>query len=129
MLQLANSDKYLCINEWQGATQIHVRNYFKSDSGQLIPTKKGIALTIEEWKALKAYVDHIDAMIAFSEDERILGRKSGQMPPSPPYQLQSLIPEECQAKPPSAEAITKQLLQIRNATPYPQLHEPEPFDR
>ena len=109
MLQLANSDKYLCINEWQGATRIHIRNYFKSDSGQLIPTKKGIALTIEEWKALKAYVDHIDAMIAFSEHEPILGRKSGQLPPSPPYQPQSLIPEECQAKPPSTEAITKQL--------------------
>ena len=129
MLQLANSNKYLCVNEWQGATQIHIRNYFKSDSGQLIPTKKGIALTIEEWKALKAYVDHIDAMIAFAEDERILGRKSGQLPPSLPYQLQSLIPEECQAKPPSAEAINNQLLQIRNATPYPRLHEPEPFDR
>ena len=68
-------------------------------------------------------------MIAFSEDECILGRKSGQLPPSLPYQPQSLIPEECQAKPPSAEAITKQLLQIRNATPYPRLHEPELFDR
>ena len=118
MLQLANSDKYLCVNEWQGATRIHIQNYFKSDSGQLIPTKKGIALTIEEWKALKAYVDHTDAMIAFSEDERILGRKSGQLPPSAPYQPQSLIPEECHAKPPSAEAITKQLSHIRNATPY-----------
>ena len=129
MLQLANSDKYLCINEWQGATRVHIRNYFKSDSGQLIPTKKGIALTIEEWRALKACIDHIDAMIAFSEDERILGRKSGQLPPSLPYQPQSLIPEECQAKPPSAEAITKQLSHIRNATPYLRLHEPEPFDR
>ena len=129
MLQLVNSDKYLCINKWQGATHIHIRNYFKSDSGQLIPTKKGIALTIEEWKALKAYVDHIDAMIAFSEDECILGRKSGQLPPSPPYQPQSLIPEECQAKPPSTEAITKQMSHIRNAKPYLRLHEPEPFDR
>ena len=128
MLQLANSDKYLCVNEWQGATQIHIRNYFKSDSGQLIPTKKGIALTIEEWKALKACVDHIDAMIAFSEDEHILGKKSGQLQPSPPYQPQSLIPEECQAKPPSTDTITKQLSHIRNATPYLRLHEPEPFD-
>ena len=129
MLQLTNSNKYLCVNEWQGATRIHIRNYFKSDSGQLIPTKKGIALTIEEWKALKSYVDHIDAMIAFAEDERILGRKSGQLPPSPPYQPQSLIPEECQAKPQSAETIAKQLSHIRNATPYLRLHEPEPFDR
>ena len=120
MLQLANNDKYLCVNEWQIATKIYIRNYFKSDSGQLIPTKKGIALTIEEWRTLKAYVDHIDAMIAFSEDEGILGRKSvsGQLSPPLSYQPQCLIPEECQAKPPSTETIAKQLSHIRNATPY-----------
>ena len=35
---------------------------------ELIQTKKGVASTIDEWKALKDYVDHIDAMIALSED-------------------------------------------------------------
>ena len=130
MFQLTNDDKFVCVNEWQGATRIHIRNYFKvPENRNLIPTKKGVTLTIDEWNALKAQIDHIDAMIAFSEDEHILGRKSGQLPPSPPYQPQSLIPEECQAKPPSTETITKQLSHIRNATPYLRLHEPEPFDR
>ena len=79
MLQLANSDKYISVSEWQGVTHIHIRTYFNSHhdaggGGELIPTKKGFALTIEEWKDLKAYIDHVDAMIAFSEDECVLGK-------------------------------------------------------
>ena len=78
---------------------------------------------------MKAQIDHIDAMIAFSEDERILGRKPSSAPPSSPQQPQSLIPEGCQYKPPSAESISRQLLQIRRTAQYQQPHEPEPFDR
>ena len=138
MFQLAASDKYITVSQWQGTTRIHIRNYFNTNGGapgggELIPTKKGVALTIDEWKALKGYVDHIDAMIAFSEDDRILGQKPTMSPPppppSPPLQLQSLIPEPCQYKPPSSEVISKQLLQIRKATPYQRPYEPEPFDR
>ena len=137
MLQWAASDKYISVNQWQGTTHIHIRNYFNSNGnapggGELIPTKKGVALTIEEWKALKDYVDHIDALIALAEDERILGRKPTSAPPpppSPPLQLPSLIPEPCQYKPLTSEAISRQLSQIRMATPYQRPYEPEPFNR
>ena len=85
MFQLTNGNKFVCVNEWQGATQIHIRNYFKvPENGNLIPTKKGVTLTIDEWNVLKAQIDHIDAMIAFSEDEHILGRKPSSAPPSSP---------------------------------------------
>ena len=125
MLQLATSDKYLCVNEWQGATRIHIRNYFKNDNSQLIPTKKGIALTVEEWQELKMYISEIDVQVALLENSR-----STETPwEVPPRRPKSLIPEECQAKPPSAEAISKQLLPIRNTTTYPRLREPEPFDQ
>ena len=133
MLQLANSDKYISVSEWQGVTRIHIRTYFNSNGdasgGELKPTKKGVALTIEEWKDLKAYIDHVDAMIAFSEDERILGKNPPYEQPPAPRPLQSLIPEACQYKPPSATAIGRQLSQIRKATPYPKPYEPEPFDQ
>ena len=119
MLQLAASDKYISFSEWQGVTRIHIRTYFRSNGRatggvDLIPTKKGVALTIEEWKALKAYVDHIDAMIAFSEDECTLGRKavSTPLPPSPPQQPQGLMPEISQYKPP------RQSSQMQRITPY-----------
>ena len=120
MLQLANSDKYLCINEWQGATQIHIQNYFKSDSGQLIPTKKGIALTIEEWQELKMYISEIDVQIALLENSR-----STEIPwDVRPRQLKSLIPEECQAR------LTSQTTQESNTrTPHALRQDTEPFDR
>ena len=88
MLQLANSDKYLCVNEWQGATRIHIRNYFKNDNNQLIPTKKGIALTVEEWQELKMYISEIDVQIALLENSR-----SAETPWAvPPRRPKSLIP-------------------------------------
>ena len=135
MLQLANSDKYISVSEWQGVTRIHIRTYFNSNgdagggSGELVPTKKGVALTIEEWKDLKAYIDHVDTMIAFSEDERILGKNPTHERPPAPRPLESLIPEACQYKPPSAASIGRQLSQIRKATPYQKPYEPEPFDQ
>ena len=133
MIQLGASDKYISVSEWQGVTHIHIRTYFNNNDnsaggGQLIPTKKGVALMNDEWKDLKAHIDHIDAMIAFSEDERILGKKATIAPP-PPQQPQSLIPEACQYKPLTTEAIERQLSQIRKVTPYQRPYEPEPFDQ
>ena len=132
MLQLANSDKYICVNEWQGTLRIHIRTHFNSNGsghggGELIPTKKGVALTIEEWKALKAHMDHVDALIAFAEDERIINKPEANTPAPPPPT--NLIPEVCQYRPPNAATIARQLSQIRKATPYQQSYEPEPFDQ
>ena len=98
MIQLGASDKYISVSEWQGVTRIHIHTYFNNNrnaggGGDLIPTKKGVALTIDEWKDLKAHIDHIDAMIAFSEDERILGKKPTSVLPTTPQLPQSLIPE------------------------------------
>ena len=134
MLQLANSNKYISVSEWQGVTRIHIRTYFNSNGdadggGKLLPTKKGVALTIDKWKDLKAYIEHVDAMIAFSEDEHILGKNTTHEQPPAPWPPLSLIPEVYQYKPPSAASIGRQLSQIRKATPYQKPYEPEPFDQ
>ena len=120
MLQLAASDKYISVNEWQGVTRIHIHTYFKSNGGggEPIPTKKGVTLTTEEWKALKHHADHIDAMIAFAEDEHILSRKSAST--QPPLLSQQPITEIYQYKP-------QQLAQVQRITPCQQHHEPKPF--
>ena len=34
------------ISEWKGNTYIDVREYFKNQAGDWIPTKKGIAITV-----------------------------------------------------------------------------------
>ena len=123
------------MSEWQGVTHIHIHTYYNSNGGagsgssQLLPTKKGVALTIEEWKDLKAYIDHVDAMIAFSEDECILGKNTIHEQPPAPWPPQSLLPEACQYKPPSAASIGRQLSQIRKVTPYQKPYKPEPFDQ
>ena len=131
MLQLAGSDKYLTVSLWQGTTRIHIRTYFNSNGaagggGELIPTKKGVALTIDEWQALKAQIDHVDAMIALAEDERILRKKPITTPSTSP---QSNISESYRYKPPQAEMISRQLSHMRKTTPYQQPHELEPFDQ
>ncbi len=65
MLQLGQSDKFLTVSEWQGVTRVHIRHYMQKDGlrEHLIPTKKGVALTIEEWKCLKSYIDYVDHML------------------------------------------------------------------
>ena len=134
MIQLGAKDKHVSVSEWQGVTHIHICTYFNSKGdagggGELIPTKKGVALTIDEWKDLKAHMDHIDAMIAFSEDEHICGKNpTHEILPAlqPP---QSLIPEACQYKPASAASIGRQISQIQRITPYQRPYEPEPFDQ
>ena len=89
-----------------------------------------MALTIDEWKDLKAHVDHIDAMIAFLEDERILGKKPTCAPPPAPLQpQQSLIPEACQYKPLNTKSIGRKLSQIHKVTPYQRPYKSEPFDQ
>ena len=137
MFQLANSDKYLTVSDWQGATLVHIRTYFNPNqdgSGQMRPTKKGIALMVDEWKALKSYVEYIDAQVGVLEDDR----KSTQLridenaapPNNPDYQPgpQSLIPEPCQAKA-IPQMVSRQLTKIRRVTPYQRPREPEPFDQ
>ena len=133
MIQLGPSDKYISVSEWQGVTRIHIRTYFNNGNagggGDLIPTKKGVALTIDERKDLKAHIDHINAIIAFSEDECILGKRPTSVPPPAPQLPQSLIPDACQYKSPNAESIGRQLTQIRKVTPYQRHYQPEPFDQ
>lgn len=133
MFQLLLSDKYVSVSEWQGTTRIHIRTYFSSNgdapgSGELIPTKKGIALTIDEWNALKNYIDIVDAEIAHCEDQRILGKGMNHAPYVPPLNAPpSLIPEECQAKP-SFTVSRPPPLKIRRVTPQARC-ELEPFDQ
>ena len=49
---------------------IDIRNFFLTDAGDITPTKKGIALTIPQWKRLKAATRDIDARIRELEAEQ-----------------------------------------------------------
>ena len=124
-------DKYVKVSDWQGSTRIHIRNYFKAqgNGGELLlPTKKGVALTIDEWKALKNVMAQIDAQIALTEDQRIL-QKQKEMSEGEVTRPKSLIPEECQYIP-NISAMASTFSTCRDSgIPFRKLRELEPFDQ
>ena len=130
MFQLMAGDKYVKVSDWQGSTRIHIWNYFKTqgNGGELLlPTKKGVALTIDEWKALKNVMAQIDAQIAMIEDQRILQKQKDTS--EEVKRPKSLIPEECQYIP-KLSAIANTFGICRdNGIPFKKLKELEPFDQ
>ena len=78
------------VKEYEGQVLIHFRHYFKA-SGQdrWYPTKKGVALTLEEWDNL------IEAFVSIDAEVRRLRCKNEQIDPLPPKgikrNLQSLF--------------------------------------
>jgi len=50
--------------EWQGHPLVDIRRYFRTDTGQLRPTKRGLSIPREQWPALVQLID--DANMALS---------------------------------------------------------------
>ena len=67
------------VKEYEGHVLINFRHYFKA-SGQdrWYPTKKGVALTLEEWDNL------IEAFVSIEAEVRRLRCKNEQIDPLPP---------------------------------------------
>ena len=67
------------VKEYKGQVLIHFRHYFKA-TGQdrWCPTKKGVALTLEEWDNL------IEAFVSIDAEVRRLPCKNEQIEPLPP---------------------------------------------
>ncbi|XP_070189351.1 uncharacterized protein [Littorina saxatilis] len=53
---------YVSVSEYRGETQVHIRHYAGGKAGDdtLRPTKRGIALKLEEWNTLKSLIPHVD---------------------------------------------------------------------
>ena len=57
-IQLTEDSQYfISTSYWQGQTKIHIR-VFECDNDKLIPTKKGIALSVTEWDDLHFRLQH-----------------------------------------------------------------------
>ncbi|KAI9639642.1 transcriptional Coactivator p15-domain-containing protein [Dioszegia hungarica] len=55
--------KRVTINEFKGAKLVDIREVYKDKaSGDMKPGKKGISLTLGQWKVLKSNIDSIDEM-------------------------------------------------------------------
>ncbi|CAD8048131.1 unnamed protein product [Paramecium primaurelia] len=54
--------KKIAISKFKGNTMISLREYFDKD-GQMLPTKKGITLSLDNWEKFKQYIGEIDECI------------------------------------------------------------------
>jgi hypothetical protein len=60
---LLGAKKYVSAQAWKGRTMIHIRErYEDKNTGELKPGKKGIALSIEQWKELVRVMPEVDAV-------------------------------------------------------------------
>ena len=46
------NDKYVTVSSFRGEKKVHIRQFYKSDKGHIIPTRKRLSLTIAEWKEM-----------------------------------------------------------------------------
>lgn len=56
-------NKYVSVRKFNGKQIVDIREYYEKDR-ELLPGKKGIALTLDLWAALKANIDNIDEALA-----------------------------------------------------------------
>ena len=58
-----NGKKKVQIKNYKGMILIDIWEYWVKDSGQVLPTKKGVSITKDVWQKLKAIMPHIDEAI------------------------------------------------------------------
>lgn len=61
MFQLARM-RFATVSEFRGKVLVSVREYYEKD-GNMLPGKKGISLSLEQWNALKDHIDNIDEAV------------------------------------------------------------------
>ena len=67
------------VKEFHGKIRVHIRHYFKTkDEDRWYPTKKGVALSLEEWDKFNEKLATIDSEV------RRLRSQNEQVAPVPP---------------------------------------------
>ncbi|KAK7501559.1 hypothetical protein BaRGS_00006990 [Batillaria attramentaria] len=57
--------RYATVSEFRGKKLVSIREYYEKD-GQLLPGRKGISLTIDQWNALQDQMDDINHAVKTS---------------------------------------------------------------
>ncbi|RWS12920.1 activated RNA polymerase II transcriptional coactivator p15-like protein [Dinothrombium tinctorium] len=60
--QLSNN-RFVTVSQFRHKTRIDIREYYVTDDGVRKPGKKGISLSLQEWKKLKEQMDEIEKAI------------------------------------------------------------------
>ena len=59
---LLDNRKRVTVHKFKGQMKVDIREFY-DDKGEMRPGKKGICLSIDNWKKLKGFIDDIDESI------------------------------------------------------------------
>ncbi|RWS27304.1 activated RNA polymerase II transcriptional coactivator p15-like protein, partial [Leptotrombidium deliense] len=65
--QLSNN-RFVTVSEFRHKKRIDIREYYVNESGEKKPGKKGISLSLPEWKKLKELIHDIDKATGSESD-------------------------------------------------------------
>ena len=57
-------NKFVTVDEFKGKVLVNIREYYKDDNDDLKPGRKGIALTLEQWKTLVENFEAVNQALA-----------------------------------------------------------------
>ncbi|KAH9613845.1 hypothetical protein KSS87_000382 [Heliosperma pusillum] len=58
-----SKNRRVSVRTWQGKVVVDIREFYSKD-GKQMPGKKGISLTMDQWKVLREHVEEIDQAVA-----------------------------------------------------------------
>lgn len=58
-----SKNRFATVSEFKGKVRVDIREYYMTDDGERRPGKKGISLSMDEWKKLTSQLDDIQKKI------------------------------------------------------------------
>ena len=59
---ILDNKKRITVHKFKGQVKVDIREFYESN-GEMKPGKKGISLSLDNWKKLKGFIDNIDESI------------------------------------------------------------------
>lgn len=85
--------KLVNVSLYEGVVLVDIRSYFRLND-TVLPTKKGISLTVDQWKRLKDAIHDVDRMVAAAEGHELAEDevREEHTPTHKPQSQEPLIP-------------------------------------